>query len=41
LGGEEKLGAPFIAIPNVDNANRRQKKGKKQSYKLGVILMQK
>jgi hypothetical protein len=26
---------------NVDNANRRQKKGKKLNYKLHVILMQK
>jgi hypothetical protein len=27
--GEEKLVAPLIAIPNVDNANRREEKGKK------------
>jgi hypothetical protein len=27
--GEEKLVACLIATPNVDNANRRQKKGKK------------
>jgi hypothetical protein len=39
--GEEKLVAPLIATPNVDNANRRQKKGKKLNYKLRVILMQK
>ena len=31
----------MIATPNVDNANRRQKKGKKLNYKLRVILMQK
>ncbi len=31
----------MIAITNVDNANRRQKKGKKLNYKLRVILMQK
>jgi hypothetical protein len=30
----------MIAIPNVDNANRIQKKGKKLNYKLHVILMQ-
>jgi hypothetical protein len=36
-----KLVAPLIATPNVDNANRRQKKGKKLSYKLCVILIQK
>jgi hypothetical protein len=27
--GKEKLVAPLIAIPNVDKANGRQKKGKK------------
>jgi hypothetical protein len=26
--GEEKLVAPLIATPNVDNANRRQKREK-------------
>jgi hypothetical protein len=26
--GEEKLVAPLIATPNVDNANRRQRKAK-------------
>jgi hypothetical protein len=31
----------LIAIPNVDNANRRQKKRQKLNYKLRVILMQK
>jgi hypothetical protein len=31
----------LIATPNVDNANRRQKKGKKLNYKLRVILMHK
>jgi hypothetical protein len=31
----------LIATPNVDNANRRQKKGKKLNYKLRAILMQK
>jgi hypothetical protein len=31
----------LIATPNVDNANRRQKKGKKLNYKLRVTLMQK
>jgi hypothetical protein len=31
----------LIGTPNVDNANRRQKKGKKLNYKLRVILMQK
>jgi hypothetical protein len=30
----------LIATPNVDNANRRQKKGKKLNYKRRVILMQ-
>jgi hypothetical protein len=35
--GEEKLVAPLISTPNVNNANRRQKKGKKQH----VICMQK
>ncbi len=39
--GEEKLVAPLIATPNVDNANRRQKKGKKLNYKIHVICMQK
>jgi hypothetical protein len=39
--GEEKLVAPLIATPNVDNANRRQKNGKKLNYKLCVIFMQK
>jgi hypothetical protein len=39
--GEEELVAPLIATPNVDNANRRQKKGKKLNYMLCVILMQK
>jgi hypothetical protein len=38
--GEEKLIAPLIATPYVDNANRRQKKGKKLTYKLRVILIQ-
>ncbi len=33
--------ACLIATPNVDNANRRQKKGKKLNNKLHVILMQK
>jgi hypothetical protein len=37
--GEEKLIAPLIATPNEDNANRRQKNGKKLSYKLRVILI--
>jgi hypothetical protein len=32
---------PLIATPNVDNANTRQKKGKKPNYKLHLILMQK
>ncbi len=31
---------PLIATPNVDNANRRQKKGKKLNCKLCVILKQ-
>jgi hypothetical protein len=31
----------LIATPNVDNANRRQKKRQKLNYKLHVILMQK
>ncbi len=31
----------LIATPNADNANRRQKKGKKLNYELRVILMQK
>jgi hypothetical protein len=35
------LVASLIATPYVDNANRRQKKGKKLNYKLCVILMQK
>jgi hypothetical protein len=39
--GGEKLVAPLIATPNVDNANRIQKKGKKLNYKMRVILMQK
>jgi hypothetical protein len=39
--GEETLVAPLIATPNLDNANRRQKKGKKLNYMLHVILMQK
>ncbi len=39
--GAEKLGAHLIATPNVDNANRRQQKGKKLNYKLCVTLMQK
>jgi hypothetical protein len=30
----------LIATPNVDNANRKQKKGKK-NYKLHVVLLQK
>jgi hypothetical protein len=38
---EKKLVAPLIATPNVDNANRRQKKGKKLNYKPREILMQK
>jgi hypothetical protein len=38
---EEKLVAPLIATPNVDNANRREEKGKKPNYKLRVILLQK
>ncbi len=37
----EKLVAPLIATPNVDNTNRRQQKSKKLNYKLHVILMQK
>jgi hypothetical protein len=37
--GEKNLVAPLIATPNVNNANRRQKKGKKLNYKLPVILM--
>jgi hypothetical protein len=36
-----KTHCTLIATPNVDNANRRQKKGKKLNYKLCVILMQK
>jgi hypothetical protein len=36
-----KICCALIATPNVDNANRRQKKGKKLNYKLRVILMQK
>jgi hypothetical protein len=39
--GEEKLVVPLIATPNVDNANRSQKKGKKLNDKLRVIYMQK
>ena len=35
-----KTHCALIATPNVDNANRRQKKGKKLNYKLHVILMQ-
>jgi hypothetical protein len=31
----------LIAAPNVDNANRRQKKRQKLNYKLRVILLQK
>jgi hypothetical protein len=31
----------LIATPNIDNANRRQEKGKKLNYKLCVILTQK
>jgi hypothetical protein len=31
----------LIATPNVDNANRRQKKRQKPNYKLRVILIQK
>ncbi len=31
----------MIATPNVDNANRKQKKGKSLNYKLYVILVQK
>jgi hypothetical protein len=31
----------LIATPNIDNANRRQEKGKKLNYKLRVILTQK
>jgi hypothetical protein len=31
----------LIATPNVDNANRRQKKRQKLNYKLRIILMQK
>ncbi len=31
----------LIATPNVDNANRRQKKRQKLNYKLRVILTQK
>jgi hypothetical protein len=38
---EEKLVLPLIASPNVDNANRRQDKGKKLNYRQRVILMQK
>ncbi len=40
-GGGKTCCTPLIATPNVDNANRRQKKGKKLNYKLRVILMQK
>jgi hypothetical protein len=40
LGGEEKLVVPLIATPDVDNANRRQEKGKKLNYKLCVIRIQ-
>jgi hypothetical protein len=36
-----KASCALIATPNVDNANRRQKKDKKLNYKLCVILMQK
>jgi hypothetical protein len=39
--GEVKLIAPLIATPNVDDTNRRQKKGKKLNNKLRAILMQK
>jgi hypothetical protein len=39
--GGEKLVAPLIVTPNVDNANRRQEKGKKLNYKLHVICVQK
>jgi hypothetical protein len=39
--GELNLVAPLIATHNLDNVNRRQKKGKKLNYKLSVILMQK
>jgi hypothetical protein len=38
---KEKLYAPLIAAYNVDNENRRQKKGKKLNYKPQVILMKK
>jgi hypothetical protein len=31
----------LIATPNVDNAHRRQQKGKKLNYKLHVIIMKK
>ncbi len=31
----------MTATPSLNNANRRQKKGKKLNYKLCVILMQK
>jgi hypothetical protein len=41
--GEEKHVVPLIAAPNVDNANRRQEKGKKLKldYKLRVIHIKK
>jgi hypothetical protein len=40
--GEEKLVAPLIATPSVDNTNKRQEKGKKlANHKLCVIRMQK
>jgi hypothetical protein len=38
--GEEKLVVPLIATPDVDNANRRQEKGKKLNYKARVICIQ-
>jgi hypothetical protein len=32
---------PLTATPNVDNANRREAKGKKLNYNLCVIFLQK
>ncbi len=39
--GEEILIALLIATPNDDNANGRQKKGKKAKLQATIILMQK
>jgi hypothetical protein len=39
--GRRTLGVPLIATLVVDNANRRQEKGKELNYKLHVILVQK